>query len=362
MSQLLTVRENSQPIYDIMIEDDYKNLYRVFEKLKTKEHRICIVTDSTISQYYLEQVTDIVSNYAKVVETMVIKPGEEFKNLDTVNQVYEHLIEAKFDRKDFLVALGGGVVGDLTGYVAATYLRGISFIQMPTTLLSMVDSSVGGKTGVDYMSYKNMIGSFKQPKAVYANIKTLQTLNDKQFYSGFAEVVKYGYIRDLDFYQWLKKNRKLLLDKDSNALKRMVYQSCDNKRIVVENDPKENGERALLNFGHTIGHAIEREMNFQLLHGECVSIGMVAAGYMSYKKGYISLEDLEDIKETLVAFNLPISINRMDVESLIQVTKNDKKMDSGKIKFILLKEIGNAIIDNTVAEHEMKDGTTYVME
>lgn len=362
MSQLLTVEENNQPVYDIMIENDYSNLYKVFEKLETKGHRLCIVSDSTINSYYGNQVAEIAKDYAEVVETFTLEPGEQFKNLDTVNQLYQHLIEAKFDRKDFLIALGGGVVGDLTGFVAATYLRGISFIQLPTTLLAMVDSSVGGKTGVDYMSYKNMVGAFKQPKAVYANTSTLETLTAQQYYSGFAEVIKYGYIRDLGFYQWLQKNKDKLLEKQPDVLKEMVYRSCDNKRVVVENDPKENGERALLNFGHTIGHAIEKIMDFQLLHGECVSIGMVAAGYMSYKRGLISEDQLKDIEDTLKSFQLPISVKKLDVDKVIAITKNDKKMDAGKIKFILLKEIGNAFIDNSITEQEMESGVTYVMK
>ena len=195
MGKILNVKENGKLIYDIRIESDYKALKDVFRELKTEGHRICIVSDTTISNFYMEEVVDIAKDYASVVETFTLTPGEEHKNLESVYQLYEYLIESKFDRKDFLVALGGGVVGDLTGYVAATYLRGISFIQMPTTLLSMVDSSIGGKTGVDFHAYKNMIGAFKQPKAVYINTSTLNTLNDRLYFSGYGEVTKYGYIQ-----------------------------------------------------------------------------------------------------------------------------------------------------------------------
>lgn len=362
MSKLLTVTENNSPIYNIMIENDYHRLHEVFEQLNTKAHRICIVSDTTISKHYLNTVLEIAKDYATVVETFTLTPGEQFKNLDSVNQLYEHLILSKFDRKDFLIALGGGVVGDLTGFVAATYLRGISFIQMPTTLLSMVDSSIGGKTGVDYCAYKNMIGAFKQPKAVYININTLKTLTDTQYYSGFGEVLKYGYIRDPEFDIWLKENVKKLLEKEDTAVEYMIYRSCDNKRFIVERDPQESGERALLNFGHTLGHAIEKLMDFRLLHGECVSIGMVAASYISYKRGNITLEAFEEIKTSLQAFQLPISIPKLDKAQVLAVTKNDKKMDAGKIKFILLEKVGTAIIDSTVTEEEIESGIAYVMK
>lgn len=360
MSKLIQVKENETPIYDIRIEHNYDALKEVFSSLHTSGHRICIVSDTTISHYYMEEVVDIAKDYASVVETFTLKPGEEYKNLESVYQLYEYLIASKFDRKDFLIALGGGVVGDLTGYVAATYLRGISFIQMPTTLLSMVDSSIGGKTGVDFQAYKNMIGAFKQPKAVYINTATLKTLNDRLYFSGFGEVTKYGYIQDEEFDEWIKVHIEGLCNRDLDTLEYMIYRSCDNKRIVVEEDPKEQGIRATLNFGHTLGHAIEKMMNFQLLHGECVSIGMVAAAYISYKRGYLSLENLEEIKVTLTKLHLPVSVESLDAQKLIDITKNDKKMEAGKIKFILLEKIGKSVIDSTVTTDEMLKGLQYI--
>lgn len=360
MSKILSVKENGIPSYDIRIEQDYKGLEQVFRELKTSGHRICIVSDTTISKYYMENVVEIAKDYASVVETFTLKPGEEQKNLYSVHQLYEYLIQSKFDRKDFLIALGGGVVGDLTGFVAATYLRGISFIQMPTTLLAMVDSSVGGKTGVDFSSYKNMVGAFKQPKAVYINTSTLRTLDERQYCSGLGEVTKYGYIQDKAFDQWIKENMDGILKKEPEALAHMIYTSCDNKRKVVEEDPKEQGLRAILNFGHTLGHAIEKMMDFQLYHGECVSIGMVAAAYISYKRNMITKEDLLSIQNTLKQCDLPISIQKLNEEELIDITKNDKKMDAGKIKFILLDGIGNAVIDRSVTTEEMLEGFRYV--
>lgn len=362
MSRIIQVKENGTPIYDIRIEHNYDALKDVFASLHTTGHRICIVSDTTISHYYMEEVVDIAKDYASVVETFTLKPGEEYKNLESVYQLYEYLITSKFDRKDFLIALGGGVVGDLTGYVAATYLRGISFIQMPTTLLSMVDSSIGGKTGVDFQAYKNMIGAFKQPKVVYINTSTLKTLNDRLYFSGFGEVTKYGYIQDKEFDHWIKENIEGLCNRDLDTLEYMIYRSCDNKRIVVEEDPKEQGIRATLNLGHTLGHAIEKMMHFKLLHGECVSVGMVAAAYISHKRGYLSIEDVEEMKDTLTKLHLPVSVESLDEQELIDTTRNDKKMEAGKIKFILLKEIGKSIIDPTVTTDEMLEGFRYVVK
>ena len=362
MGKVLNVKENETPIYDIRIEDSYKAFAKVLRELKTSGHKICVVSDTTISKYYMEEVVEIAKDYSSMVETFTLKTGEEYKNLDSVNRLYEYLIQSKFDRNDFLIALGGGVVGDLTGYVAATYLRGISFIQMPTTLLSMVDSSIGGKTGVDFAAYKNMVGAFKQPKAVYINTSTLKTLTPRLYCSGFGEVTKYGYIQDKEFDQWIQEHIEGLMNMDSASLEYMIYKSCDNKRVVVEEDPTEKGIRATLNFGHTLGHAIEKLKNFELLHGECVAIGMVAAAYMSYKRNMIEKEDLDRIVATLKAFNLPVSVSGLDEEAVVETTKNDKKMDAGKIKFILLDGVGKAVIDSTVTREEMLEGFRFVAE
>lgn len=360
MSKVLSVHDHNVFCYDITIEQDYSQLNQIFEKLQLSKRKVCVVSDTNSGNYYANTVCEIAKRYASVVETYTIPSGEEYKTLDTIQGLYAHLIKLKFDRKDMLIALGGGVVGDLTGFAAATYLRGIDFIQMPTTLLSMTDSSVGGKTGVDYLSYKNMIGAFHQPKAVYINLSTIQTLPDKQYDSGFGEVIKYGLIKEKAFYQWLKENRSKLLDKELSAMEEMVYRSCQHKQWIVQQDPKEKGERALLNFGHTLGHAIEKQMNFQYLHGECVAIGMIAASYISWKKGFISIEEVEDIQHTIQQFHLPTTFPMDDLNKIVEITKNDKKMDSGNINFILLKSLGNAYIDNTVTDEDMKEALAFL--
>jgi 3-dehydroquinate synthase len=251
------------------------------------------------------------------------------------------------------VALGGGVVGDLTGFVAATYLRGVRFLQVPTTLLSMVDSSIGGKTGVDYKAYKNMVGAFHQPKLVYMNLSVLNSLPDREYYSGMGEIIKHGLIKDAAYYSWLKENHTDISNKKYEILEEMIYRSCLVKKAVVEKDPKELGDRALLNFGHTIGHSVEKLKNFTLLHGECVCVGMAAAAFISMKRDKITLQAYEDIIETIKLFREPVNICGLSAEQIYEVTKLDKKMDSDKIRFILLQDIGNSEIDPTVTKDEM---------
>ena len=279
--------------------------------------------------------------------------GEKSKTLDTVKSIYTFLIEEKFDRKDLLIALGGGVVGDITGYAAATYLRGIDFVQIPTTLLAQSDSSIGGKTGVDFDGYKNMVGAFYMPKLVYMNISVLKQLDDRQFYSGFAEVMKSALIKDAMFYEWLLEHMYEIHDRDSEVLEEMVMRSCTVKKLVVEKDPTEKGDRALLNFGHTVGHAIEKYKNFEMLHGECVALGMVAAAFLSWKHNWLSMEEYYEVRDMLVPFQLPISIDDIDPYEILRLTKSDKKMEGGQIKFVLLKKVGKAVIDKTITEEEL---------
>lgn len=361
MHKNITVKYNNLPVYDILLEQDYQFLYRELNKLDTANRKICVVTDSNLSKLYLNEVIEILKDYAKEVITFTFPAGESYKNLDTVYQLYERLIPSGFDRKDLLIALGGGVVGDLTGYAAATYLRGISFIQMPTSLLAMVDSSIGGKTGVDFQAYKNMIGAFHQPKSVYMNLKTLLSLSDAQYYSGFGEIIKHGLIKDKEYYVWLKEHIDAIKKRDMAVLEETIYRSCQIKREVVEKDPKELGERALLNFGHTIGHAVEKLMDFKLLHGECVAVGMVAAGYLSYKRNHITKEQYEDLVNVIRNFNLPVSVAGIKPEEVLHATFHDKKMDAGKINFILLSGIGKAYIDNTLTEAELLDAIAQII-
>ena len=260
-----------------------------------------------------------------------------------------------------LIALGGGVVGDMTGFVAATYLRGIDFIQIPTSLLAQVDSSIGGKTGVDFEQYKNMVGAFNMPKLVYINTHTLTTLDERQFFNGFAEAMKHGLIKDAMYYEWMISNMYEICERDLDVLEELVYRSCMIKKAVVEKDPTEQGDRALLNFGHTVGHAIEKYKNFSLQHGECVALGCVVAAFISWKKQLLSMEEYYEVRDMFVPFNLPISIEDLDINEIIKITKSDKKMEHGQLKFILLKKIGKAVIDKSVTEDELKAGIEEIV-
>ena len=349
----LPILYNRKPCYDIVFTRTFDELPAELEALGAKDRNICIVTDSRVNECYGDQVLEILKGCCKKAVKYAFPNGEENKNLDTVREIYRFLIEEGFGRKDLLLALGGGVVGDTTGYVAATYLRGIEFKQVPTPLLSQADSSIGGKTGVDFDGYKNMVGAFKMPILVYMNLSTLSTLEDRQFFSGFAEVMKHGLIRDGAFYEWLIQNMYEICERDLDVLEEMLIRSCSVKKAVVEKDPTEQGERALLNLGHTIGHAIEKARNFELYHGECVALGAVAAAYISWKRELLSMEEYYEIRDMFVPFNLPITVDKIDPQEILRLTKSDKKMESGRIKFVLLKKIGKAIIDNTVTDEEI---------
>ncbi len=358
----ITVNYEGQPSYDILLEPDFKKLTQAVRDIGVEGRRFMIITDSNVGKYYLESVMRALQPIAKTVQSFTFPAGEQSKTLDTVHSAYEPLIQAGLDRNDVLVALGGGVVGDLTGYVAATYLRGIRFIQIPTSLLAMVDSSIGGKTGVDYKAYKNMVGAFYQPKLVYMNISTLLSLPEAEYYSGMGEIIKHGLIKDAAFYQWIKDNTIKICTRRYQTLRDMIGKSCNIKREVVERDPKEMGERALLNFGHTLGHSVEKLKNFTLLHGECVCIGMAAASYLSMKRGNISKEAYDDIISTIQRFRQPIRTTGLSAEEVYEVSRLDKKMDSDQIKFILLTGVGSSVIDKTITKDEMLEAIHTILE
>lgn len=357
---IITVKTPQNAPYDIIMEQSFHKLPETLRQIGCEGHRICIVTDSNVAPLYLEEVRSLVSSVASQVEVFMFEAGEQNKTLATVQKLYETLILAGFDRKDFLLALGGGVTGDMTGYAAATYLRGIQFIQVPTTLLSQIDSSIGGKTGVDFDQYKNMVGAFHQPALVYMNIHVLQTLPDEQFASGMGELLKYGISLDADFYEWTLDHMAEIEERDKDTLAAMVTRCCQLKQYIVEKDPTEKGDRALLNFGHTIGHAIEKLKDFKMLHGECVALGFVAAAYISWQRGMIEEDEFYEIRDMNVGFGLPISFDGLSSEDIVAATKKDKKMDAGKIRFILLKKMGHAYIDRSVTDEEMLEAINFL--
>ncbi len=353
MSQRLEVQYNKKPCYDIVFTQSFATLCEELQAFSVADKKVCIITDATVDGFYGEEVLGLLKGACKEAVKFVFPAGEENKNLNTVRDAYEFLIQNHFERKDLLLALGGGVVGDLTGFVAATYLRGVDFIQVPTTLLAQTDSSIGGKTGVDFDGYKNMVGAFQMPKLVYMNMSTLATLDNRQYFAGFAEIMKHGLIKDAMLYEWLIDKMYEICERDLATVEEMLYRSCSVKKRVVEKDPTEQGERALLNFGHSVGHAIEKAKDFELLHGECVALGMVAAAYISWKKEMLSMEEFYEVRDMLVPFYLPISVDGIDPKEIVRLTKSDKKMSGGKLKFILLKKIGKAVIDTSVTDQEI---------
>lgn len=361
MANSIAVTNGTEVIYHIKLTDSFADLSEELKKLGySPERKICIVTDSNVAPLYAEEVSGLLKADYPNIFLHTFAAGEQNKNVATVNELYETLIRSHFDRQDLLVALGGGVVGDLTGFAAATYLRGIDFIQVPTTLLSQVDSSIGGKTGVDFMQYKNMVGAFYQPKLVYMNLDTLSSLPEKQLVSGMGEILKHGLIKDGSYFYWIKEYEAEIRNLQTEALEEMIFRSCNIKREVVERDPKEKGERALLNFGHTIGHAIEKLSDFKLYHGECVGLGMVAASYLSMKMGSISEEDFTVIIDTLHEFGFATEVTGFAPNAVLAATKSDKKMVGNKVKFILLKEIGNAYIYRDLSDEQILEAIAFV--
>ena len=359
----LSVSYRKKPCYDIVFADSFERLPEELKKLFPEENgenllkkrRLCVITDKNVDALFGREIEGLLQEICKELSFCVIPAGEEHKTLDTVSDIYRFLIEKKITRKDMLIALGGGVPGDIAGFAAATYLRGIDFVQIPTTLLSQVDSSIGGKTGVDFAQYKNMVGAFHMPRLVYTNVSVLKELDERQFASGFAEVMKHGLIKDKKYYAWLIENMYEIDDRDPEILKEMIYKSCAIKKDVVEKDPTEQGERALLNFGHTIGHGIEKASHFSLLHGECVALGCIAAANISCMHGLIGQDEYLEIRDMFVPFGLPIALRGIPFRAgdVVENTKSDKKNASGTLRFILLKRLGNAFIDETVTEEEL---------
>ncbi|MDD5392133.1 MAG: 3-dehydroquinate synthase [Thiothrix sp.] len=303
-----------------------------------------VVSNTTVAPLYLaatERLLDGLKHSAAI-----LPDGEEYKNLDVLNQIYTHLLEQRADRKTTLIALGGGVVGDMTGYAAASYQRGINFIQIPTTLLAMVDSSVGGKTGVNHPLGKNMIGAFHQPQCVLIDTDSLNTLADRELSAGIAEVVKYGLIRDPAFLQWLDANMDKLLARDPEALTYAIFRSCEHKAEVVAADERESGQRALLNLGHTFGHAIEAAMGYgNWLHGEAVATGMVMAAELSQQMGWLSADDVAYTRHILQRAKLPVDPPaQMTGEDFMRYMSVDKKVLDGTLRLVLMKSLGASIV------------------
>ena len=311
-----------------------------------KGNTVLIVSDSNVAPLYLQQVEETLAAENRRIDSLVLPAGEKNKNLTTLNLVFDALLEKRHARDTTLVALGGGVIGDMTGYAAASYQRGVAFIQIPTTILSQVDSSVGGKTGVNHALGKNMIGAFHQPVAVLADTDTLNTLPQREIAAGLAEVIKYGLLGDIEFLEWLENNIVDLVDLQPAALAYGIERSCQNKARIVAEDEREGGKRALLNLGHTFGHAIETAQSYSgLLHGEAVSVGMVMAADMSHRLGWLSSADVQRTRSVLAAAGLPTAVpDGISAAQFAELMGHDKKVLAGKLRLVLLRQLGDAVI------------------
>ena len=350
---LVALGDRSYPIY---IGSGLLNQVELY-KQHIKSNQVIVITNSTIAPLYLDQVLNNLQHFK--VETLILPDGEQFKTLEYVTQIFDKLLSCKFSRNATLIALGGGVIGDMGGFSAACYQRGIAFLQIPTTLLAQVDSSVGGKTGVNHPLGKNMIGAFYQPQCVIADADVLNTLDDRQLSAGLAEVIKYGLIRDIEFFEWLEENIGLLLAKDKEALAFAIERSCLNKAQIVAEDETETGIRATLNLGHTFGHAIETGAGYGIfLHGEAVSIGTCQAADLSRRKGWLTDADVERIIALYKKANLPVNPpKQLDSDRFLELMAVDKKNIDGKIRLILLTKIGVATlpigIDSSLLEQTL---------
>lgn len=311
--------------------------------------RVTVVSNTTVAPLYLEHLTQVLTKAGISVQSIVLPDGEQYKNSASLNSIYDALLANRSERSSPLIALGGGVIGDVTGFAAATYLRGVPFIQIPTTLLAQVDSSVGGKTGINHPAGKNMVGAFYQPQVVIADVSTLNTLSDAELRAGIAEVIKYGLIRDLPFLEWLEQNMGKLLQRDAEALQYAIVRSCQNKADVVGADERESGERALLNLGHTFGHAIENAMGYGVwLHGEAVAAGTIMAVDLSWRLGWLTESDVARSKALFTQAGLPVQGPRLGAQRYAELMGLDKKVANGKVRFVLLQALGRAVITDEV--------------
>lgn len=325
----------------------------ILPHLKSKQ--VAIVTNTTVGPLYLEKLSKVLQGAGVNVIEIVLPDGEAYKNSETLQTIYDALLDNRCERSTTLIALGGGVVGDLTGYAAATYLRGVPFIQVPTTLLSQVDSSVGGKTGINHPKGKNMIGAFYQPQLVLADIETLKTLPERELSAGIAEVIKYGLIRDADFFAWLETNMDALLSLDEAVTSYAVYRSCQNKAEVVIADEREVGERALLNLGHTFGHAIENAMGYGVwLHGEAVAAGTMLAADLSERMDWLNKTDVARIAKLFERAKLPIASPNLGVDKYMDLMALDKKVQNGAIRLVLQKGIGDSVMTSDYDQEKLK--------
>ncbi len=347
--------------YEIILEDTFDLLPLKIKSLDKTYSKIMVISDDRVSDLYYESLKSALLSLSIPMDRVVFQAGEINKNYESINGFYEALIENKYDRKTLIIALGGGVVGDMAGFTAATYMRGVDFIQVPTTLLSQVDSSVGGKTGIDFKGYKNIVGAFYQPELVYINTSVLKTLPEEEFASGMGEALKHGFIQDKAYLDFMVTQRDAIQSLQHDAISQLIGRSCEIKASVVSQDEKEHGLRAILNFGHTIGHAVERLKDFKLLHGQCVAIGMIASIKLSVLKGDLTEGDLTIAEKLLSDYGLPTKVTGLNVEQIYEQLFYDKKTKDNTINIVMLDMIGSCYQNTSLSPDTIKEGLTYIV-
>ncbi len=348
--------------YPIIIEKGFEGLKGAVEKAVDKKGSAVIISDSNVAPIYAEKVKSELGKVFDRVYVYKFEAGEKSKHLETIKSMYEFMLENKFDRGSCVFGLGGGVCGDMAGFAAATFMRGVNFVQIPTTLLSQVDSSVGGKVGVDFNGVKNIIGAFYQPKLVYINTDTLDTLPKREFAAGMAEVIKYGPIYSPELYEYIEENKENIKNGNIDCITKIIKDCCAVKAAVVNEDEKESGLREILNFGHTIGHSVETLKEFELIHGECVAIGMAAAMKISADKGFVCEKEIERLEGLLKYFDLPVRVSGLDKKDIYKTLFMDKKARDNKIGFVLIEKIGTPLRTKNLKEEEIMAGIEFICQ
>lgn len=348
--------------YKIVFKESYDQLAKHISKLDKDYSKILIISDSNVGPLYTEDVIRGLKPLNIPVQWTFFAAGEANKHYETINGFYQFLIENRFDRKSLIIALGGGVTGDMAGFTAATYMRGVDYIQLPTSLLAQVDSSSGGKTGIDFNGYKNIVGAFYQPDLVYINTATLRTLPEVEFACGMGEALKHGFIRDYTYLKYMAKNVDLIKSLDHEAMAKVIGTSCQIKASVVTEDEREMGIRAILNFGHTMGHAIERLMKFNLGHGQSIALGMVASVKLAVNLGDLSEEDLRFTESLLTSYGLPTRLHELTVDDVYQQLFYDKKTKHNTINIVMLKKLGSCYQNKSLTAEQIKEGLEYIFK
>jgi len=339
--------------YDVFVGDGI--FYQLIKKIKTLKlnKNLFFVIDSNVYKLYSTQIDSVIKAYTGKVDFLVIEVNEKLKSFKTMQKIYKSLIAKDYSRDTLLVAIGGGIIGDICGFIAATFSRGIQYVQVPTTLLSAVDSSVGGKTGINFGNTKNIIGAFNQPRFVLIDVGFIQTLSREELLSGLGEVIKYTYLTNQSFYKFVKRNISEVLNKNSTVLKKIINESVRFKGDVVVSDEKEAGKRKMLNLGHTFAHAFEVETKYKLKHGQAVIVGIASAIFLSYKLSLIEKPQMELLLEMIYLFKDEIKFGKINLENAISIMQRDKKNSHGKIKFVLLQDVGNIFLDVEASHNDI---------